>query len=168
MQTGSLSSLRTFLSSPVEDDLTSVPGIGSANASSIRSAGIKTTSQLIGKFFLLQSTKRDRGKATAVRCHDLQQMELIYDCFVAGCVFGLPQGRRSVREAATHCVCHCTKVQHDDPRGFHPRERVNYNEFGCDLPMVYITQHELSDADPTEKIPGIMVSHFWPIAKVMS
>lgn len=42
--------LCNFMSSPLSDDLTSVPGIGEATAQKLKDAGMLTTTQLVGAF----------------------------------------------------------------------------------------------------------------------
>jgi len=65
-QDGKEGKIAAFIAGDIDDDLTSVPGIGPATVAALLKADVKTTRQLIGKFFML-TTRDDDGKMAAVR-----------------------------------------------------------------------------------------------------
>ena len=66
-QDGKESKIASFIGGDLDNDLSTVPGVGPATVKALGKAGVTTTRQLIGKFLMLTKDGDDTGKAAAVR-----------------------------------------------------------------------------------------------------
>lgn len=70
----SADTLATFLSSPIEDNLESVPGIGPATIKKLNDDGINTTFQLIGLFLSLRGENMTQEEHCNALWYYLQEL----------------------------------------------------------------------------------------------
>ena len=66
--------LAEFLSSPIVDDITSVPGIGPATAEKLKEDNVETTVQLIGIFFTLKAPGMTQQEHVDAMWYYLQEL----------------------------------------------------------------------------------------------
>ncbi|CAE7947801.1 unnamed protein product [Symbiodinium sp. KB8] len=68
LQAGKLDDIAVFVASEVDNDLSSVPGVGPVTVTAFGKVGITSTTQLIGKFLLMvDGDEDDGGRGAAVR-----------------------------------------------------------------------------------------------------
>ena len=85
--------LAVFLSSPLDSDIESVPGIGPSSKEKLKAAGIETTIQLMGTFLTLKGIDMDQTQHCDAMWFYLQEI-----------------GVNTLRSGIVHCIAEKANV----------------------------------------------------------